>query len=153
MNEWLRRSLSAHIPHATPDDLKRVTELRARIRAAFLSAASGQAPVAASISELNRAAAADPGAPQLIWVDRSPRVVWAGSDAGGAHGVLASVARDAIAVLASGAVMRQCAAPDCDRLFIPDHGRRIWCSTSCGNRVRGSRHYALNKKVGTRPDG
>ena len=56
----------------------------------------------------------------------------------------AHYARDVIRVASSAdaARVRTCAADDCDRLFIQAHGRRLWCSAACGNRVRVRRHAA-----------
>jgi predicted RNA-binding Zn ribbon-like protein len=42
-----------------------------------------------------------------------------------------------------------CASPPCIRYFLR-HGRRQWCSTRCGDRVRAARAYA--RKTGARED-
>jgi hypothetical protein len=41
--------------------------------------------------------------------------------------------------------VRTCAAEDCDRMFVQDHGRRIWCSARCGARIRGRRRSARTR--------
>lgn len=147
--EWLRRVVSETVPDADADDVQDIMQLRAAIRAVFTAAIRGERAAVDATETVNQVALADPGAPQLVWAAQSARVEWSGSNPRGVQWALASVARDAIGLLASGTTLRLCAAPDCNRLFIPDHGRRVWCSTTCGNRVRGSRHYALNKKVGS----
>ena len=56
---------------------------------------------------------------------------------------LAAIAQDAIATLIgeTGPGLRACEAHGCIRLFIQEHARRRWCSTTCGDRVRVARHY------------
>jgi predicted RNA-binding Zn ribbon-like protein len=62
---------------------------------------------------------------------------------------LAAIAADAIEIVAgeSGASLIECQARSCVRLMIRDHGRRRWCSTRCGDRVRASRHYARTRRA------
>jgi predicted RNA-binding Zn ribbon-like protein len=59
----------------------------------------------------------------------------------------AAVARDLMRLVASGESdrVRVCAAEDCDRMFVQDHRRRVWCSNACGNRVRARRHAARRR--------
>ncbi|WP_435226112.1 CGNR zinc finger domain-containing protein [Streptomyces sp. Tue6028] len=41
--------------------------------------------------------------------------------------------------------LRPCLAPNCLLYFVKDHGRREWCSTLCGNRIRAARHYQRHR--------
>jgi predicted RNA-binding Zn ribbon-like protein len=41
--------------------------------------------------------------------------------------------------------LRACLAPNCLLYFVKDHGRREWCSTLCGNRIRAARHYRRHR--------
>lgn len=68
------------------------------------------------------------------------------------------VARSAAEVLTSADLdaIRQCAAPDCGRLFL-DASRnrsRRWCDmASCGNRDKVRRHYARSRSIRARSAG
>ncbi|WP_430408092.1 CGNR zinc finger domain-containing protein [Glutamicibacter halophytocola] len=42
--------------------------------------------------------------------------------------------------------LSQCEAEPCTRFFLRTHGRRQWCSTRCGDRVRAARSYARKKE-------
>ena len=41
-----------------------------------------------------------------------------------------------------------CHGPGCVLYFFRTHGRREWCSATCGNRARVARHYKRHKKTG-----
>jgi predicted RNA-binding Zn ribbon-like protein len=66
---------------------------------------------------------------------------------------IAAIARDVIELVVSpdGLRIRTCAAPDCDRMFLQDHGRRIWCSPQCGGRVRARRHQTAHSTRMSQP--
>lgn len=70
-----------------------------------------------------------------------------GSSSGDPVGALA---RDVIAFVPSEAArrLRTCAADDCDRMFVVTHGRQIWCSPGCGNRMRVNRHLRRRREPG-----
>ncbi len=148
LSYWLRRVVSSATADAQLEDLQVALELRSAIRALFMSATGGESREPATIATVNRVAAADAGAPQLTLTGMPTTVVWAGSGSNSAFTALSRVARDAIAVLVAETPLAVCAAQDCNRLFVPDHGRRIWCSSTCGGRARGLRHYARTKKAG-----
>lgn len=61
-----------------------------------------------------------------------------------AERMLADIATDAAELLASDD-LAACGAPGCVRFLLRTHGKRQWCSTRCGNRVRAARHYANSK--------
>jgi predicted RNA-binding Zn ribbon-like protein len=42
-------------------------------------------------------------------------------------------------------VIHHCEAHGCARIFFRTHGRRRWCSNTCGDRVRVARHYLARK--------
>jgi predicted RNA-binding Zn ribbon-like protein len=125
-------------------ELARVHALRAAIRAVFTARAGGARAPRAAVDEVNRAAALAPRTPRLVWGPDGPRqaTTWP-ADAGPLEIALAWIAGDAIETVrgASGERLRTCDAHGCDRLFIQDHGRRRWCSRTCGDRVRFARHY------------
>jgi predicted RNA-binding Zn ribbon-like protein len=85
--------------------------------------------------------------PELSWpADGDPRRV---------HRGRGSTARLAVELIAHQGVelftgpdrdrLRACLAPNCLLYFVKDHGRREWCSTLCGNRIRAARHYRRHR--------
>jgi predicted RNA-binding Zn ribbon-like protein len=143
LGRWLRtRGLPAGA--AAESDLAAVRALRSAIRAAFAARAAGTTAPRAAVAEINRAAALAPGWPRLVWGQTGPRVEDARTPGTPPFDVaLARLAADAIDTLrgATGDRLRACEAHGCTRLFIQDHGRRRWCSRTCGDRVRFARHY------------
>jgi predicted RNA-binding Zn ribbon-like protein len=64
---------------------------------------------------------------------------------------MARIAEDAATLLTSSAaaLITRCHAAPCDRYFLRTHGRRQWCSTRCGDRVRAARAYARKQERST----
>jgi predicted RNA-binding Zn ribbon-like protein len=125
-------------------DLQRVRELRTAIRQAFTACTEGERPSAGALRRINSAAALVPRGSRLSWNGDGPagRTVWP-AGAAKLDIALAAIGQDAIATLLgeTGARLRACEAHGCIRLFIQEHARRRWCSTTCGDRVRVARHY------------
>ncbi|MEW9518267.1 CGNR zinc finger domain-containing protein [Streptomyces tubercidicus] len=135
--------LATQPPRFSESDVGRLTELRAAVRALFTAAVEESAPDSAALVTVNGAAAEAPGAAQLRWLPPSLRSEWKSTVPHTVDAVLACIASDAIDVLCGprGTSLRQCAAHGCIRFFLREHGRRQWCSTGCGDRVRAARHY------------
>lgn len=57
------------------------------------------------------------------------------------------IAEDAAALLAGddADLLARCQAEPCSRFLLKTHGRRQWCSTRCGDRVRAARSYARKR--------
>ena len=113
--------------------------LREALRQTFTAAVRGRRPPAGALEAINRASLREPVAPQLDWsAARAPRLSAEAADP------LAAVARSAIELLArpSRERLRACANPVCVLFFVADKRRRLYCSESCGNRVRVARHAA-----------
>lgn len=57
------------------------------------------------------------------------------------------IAEDAATLLAGdeAELLAQCEAEPCSRFLLKTHGRRQWCSTRCGDRVRAARSYARKR--------
>jgi predicted RNA-binding Zn ribbon-like protein len=143
---WLEaRGLGGSGPTGlTEADLGGVRALRAAIRAAFVARIDGKPLDRASLVRLNAAAAFGPRAPRLSWEVGGPELDWVRPGPGtGVDVALATIAADAIDVVSGplGDSLRACEAHGCVRIFIQDHGRRRWCSRTCGDRVRVARHY------------
>ncbi|MGA5701644.1 CGNR zinc finger domain-containing protein [Peterkaempfera bronchialis] len=144
--EWLR----SHGLVAEPGvrigepEVVRLAELRAAIRDLFTAQADCRTPAPDSVAAVNAAAAAQPAAPQVDWADAGrPSRRWRSARPGGLEAGMAALAWDAIDVVCGekGAMLRRCEAHGCVRIFLREHARRRWCSTTCGDRVRAARHH------------
>jgi predicted RNA-binding Zn ribbon-like protein len=142
----LDRSGAAGITDA---DLDGVRALRSAIRAAFVARIDGKPLDRESLVRLNAAAAFGPRAPRLSWEVGGPELDWVRPGPGtGVDVALATIAADAIEVVSGplGDSLRACEAHGCVRIFVQDHGRRRWCSRTCGDRVRVARHYEKTRR-------
>jgi predicted RNA-binding Zn ribbon-like protein len=117
--------------------------LRAAVRDALAATVERRPIPDAALAALNRASAAGPRSLQLTRHGSEIRY-HAPSETDAVLGVLASETID----LVSGPRvedLRACRAPGCVLMFLKDHPRREWCSTTCGNRARQARHYARTR--------
>jgi predicted RNA-binding Zn ribbon-like protein len=133
----------------TAADADRLRSLRAAVRAAFVARIGGRPLDGESLATLNRAAAVGPRAPRLSWEPGGPELAWASPPAGaGVDVAIATIATDAIELVGGslGDSLRACEAHGCVRIFLQDHGRRRWCSRTCGDRVRVARHYQKTRR-------
>ena len=117
--------------------LRQMCLLRDDVRALFVALRAPDPLPSGLVGRINSAAARR-GYLQLT-IDRA--AVWDSEDPSNPQAV---IARDAILLASSPHAerLRTCAADDCDRMFLQDHGRRLWCSPQCGNRMRVRRHHA-----------
>jgi len=108
------------------------------------AAAHGQTPPEDAVERINAASAAAAVAPQLNWpADGRPRM-WLSTQAGSGGHALGILAR-AVIDLVTGPqreLLRICRAPGCSEVYLATNSRRLWCSATCGNRVRVARHAA-----------
>jgi predicted RNA-binding Zn ribbon-like protein len=123
-------------------DLVRLRELRVTVRVLLDAVVAGRPLPPREVDTLNAFAADVPVVPRLFADDDRPVVRW--SPQVSCPGLESALARDAMELVTSedAGRLRECEASDCDRLFVQDHGRRRWCSTACGDRMRSARHYA-----------
>ena len=118
--------------------------LRDAVRAALRATLDGQPVPSDAVTALNQASAASPRSLALSESTdgRRAHVVHHGPEpADVVLGVLASGTIELVGGPRAGS-LRACGAPRCVLMFIKDHPRREWCSTTCGNRARQARHYA-----------
>jgi predicted RNA-binding Zn ribbon-like protein len=138
-------------PRATRSDLDAAIRLRGALRRLAAAATNDDRSAAASpvtaeeaMAELNAIILATHVPPALVrgtdGFQRSPA-----SKGGAVPVALATVALQALDLLAAPSPLRACRAPGCVLYFVKDHPRREWCSEGCGNRVRAARHYARRK--------
>jgi predicted RNA-binding Zn ribbon-like protein len=120
-------------------DAGTIAALREAARKIFTAVERRESAPGSSVAFVN--AAADEPVRPVLETERTRR--WEPVGEGAA---IAAIARDVIELVTSpdGLRIRTCAAPDCDRMFLQDHGRRIWCSTRCGGRVRARRHHTAH---------
>jgi predicted RNA-binding Zn ribbon-like protein len=139
--------------HVSPADITALAELRAAIRELFTAAADEREPDVTAVSLINADARLVLGAPALRWSDGPPQQRWQAEQPDTAVNALALIARDAIEIVCGplGPVIHHCEAHGCARIFFRTHGRRRWCSNTCGDRVRVARHYLARKARKARP--
>jgi predicted RNA-binding Zn ribbon-like protein len=146
---WFRTSGlgSVTAAHVSPADIGALTELRAAIRELFAAAADEREPDVSAVSLINADARLVLGAPALRWSAGPPQQRWQAERPDTAANALALIARDAIEIVCGplGPVIHHCEAHGCARIFFRTHGRRRWCSNTCGDRVRVARHYLARK--------
>jgi predicted RNA-binding Zn ribbon-like protein len=139
--------------HVSPADVAGVAELRAAIRELFTASADEREPDVTAVSRVNADARLVLGAPALRWSAGPPQQRWQAEQPDTAANALALIARDAIEIVCGplGPVIHHCEAHGCSRIFFRTHGRRRWCSNTCGDRVRVARHYLARKARKARP--
>jgi predicted RNA-binding Zn ribbon-like protein len=149
---WLAgRGLAAPSVRIGDGEVARLAALRAAVREVLTAVADAREPEPGAVAAVNGAAATAPGAPQLSWSGTGLTRDWVTPDPGSFTAALAAIAADAIDV-ASGPrkeLLRRCEAHGCIRVFLREHARRQWCSTTCGDRVRAARHYQRQQAGGT----
>lgn len=124
-----------------PPDLPATLLLRSAARAVFTATLDGAPPPAADVAVINETARLATPVPQL----GSDGVTWQPSGDGDL--ALGAVALSVIETVANHAhEMRRCARVGCSMLFLSAGVKRVWCSDSCGNRVRVARHAALARR-------
>lgn len=155
--ESAMRWLTAH-DLATPDVrlyevcAQRMRTLRAHIRALFAARVDSTTPAEGSLRAVNEALTAVPTAPLLDWdAAQGLRRVQAHPVDRAVNHALATLAADAADLLTGpdAGILASCGSAPCDRFLMRTHGRRHWCSTRCGDRVRAARAYA--RRIGA-PD-
>lgn len=148
LTRWLQTS-AALIPALPPSGLgafevERARELRGTIRALLETAVTGGQPPVAAVGRLNEVAALAPTNTRLRWsASEPPKAYLPLSAADHDEAVLALLAQSAIEVLggSDASRLRRCEAPGCINFYMRARPRRMWCSPTCGNRVRVARHY------------
>jgi predicted RNA-binding Zn ribbon-like protein len=119
--------------------------LRNAIRGAMSARLRGVSPSADALRALNEASAAVPTAPALEDSRSGPvRVERVTASPSRTVQILATIARSAIELLGGPDHdrLRLCPATRCGKAFLASRGRQVWCSASCGNRMRVARHHA-----------
>ncbi|WP_434450535.1 ABATE domain-containing protein [Lentzea sp. E54] len=151
--ESAMRWLAAH-DLTTPDVrlyevcAQRMRMLRAHIRALFAARVDTTTPPEESLRAVNEALTAVPTAPLLAWDGaQGLRRIQAHPTDRAVNHALATLAADAADLLTGpdADILASCGSAPCDRFLLRTHGRRHWCSTRCGDRVRAARAYARRR--------
>jgi predicted RNA-binding Zn ribbon-like protein len=124
---------------------QRMRTLRDHIRALFAARVDTTTPPEESLRAVNEALTAVPTAPLLAWDGaQGLRRVQAHPTDQAVNHALATLAADAADLLTGpdADILAACGSTPCDRFLLRTHGRRHWCSTRCGDRVRAARAYA-----------
>ncbi|GAA4581535.1 CGNR zinc finger domain-containing protein [Planotetraspora phitsanulokensis] len=129
-----------------PIEVIRLHELRNAARCLFVAVADGSRPWQPAMELVNELVRAVPVAPVVEWPVTGPVKVWH-AEREGFDAVLAHIARDAVDVITGprAPTIRRCESPRCVRIFLREHARRVWCSTTCGDRARADRHYRIQR--------
>lgn len=139
---WLRRAdlLTGECP-CSKEDLHGARALREAVYSAVTALIHGEPVNMADIEFINQFAAHQDLAPQLTLGSNPSHMQsgWLGVPS--VSSALATIARDAVILLSSGALgrVKECGNPKCSLLFQDDSQgrRRTWCSMErCGNRVK-----------------
>lgn len=123
--------------------------LREHIRSLFAARIAGLTPVPTALTAVNTALTSIPTAALLLWDERDgPHRAAACPPHEILERALATLAADAADLLTGpdAESLTPCDSPPCNR-YLLRHGRRHWCSTRCGDRVRAARAYARRTQV------
>jgi predicted RNA-binding Zn ribbon-like protein len=118
--------------------------LREHVTALFSALCAGLPPDPAALVAVNDAMTRVPTVPLLRWnAEKGPYRTPPHPTTAIVEHALATLAADAadLVTSADAARLTRCGAAPCVR-FLVRHGRRHWCSTRCGDRVRAARAYA-----------
>ena len=146
--EWARGAqLLSRLGPVSVGDLERAIRVREAIYRTVTARLAGAGPFPRDRSLLNAAAAEQPVTTTLTTRGDIRRI-------GSCRQLLASVVLDAFDLLGGDqlALVRECEAPDCTRLFVDSsHGRsRRWCGMAeCGNRAKVRAFRERQGAIGT----
>ncbi|TWD84280.1 CGNR zinc finger protein [Kribbella amoyensis] len=118
--------------------------LREHLRALFAARAGGLPALPSALSAVNDALTRTPTAALLLWDEKNgPYRASSCPPNEILDHALATIAADAADLLtgADAELLVSCDASPCNR-YLVRRGRRHWCSTRCGDRVRAARAYA-----------
>lgn len=128
----------------------RLVGLRDHVHAAFSASVDGTTIDSKTLDGLNSALVAAPYSPQLRFDPKSGffrEVVHPITQL--VEHAMSAIAEDAASLLTGeeAPLLARCQAEPCTRFFLRTHGRRQWCSTRCGDRIRAARAYARKRAL------
>ncbi|MEV6432810.1 ABATE domain-containing protein [Nocardia sp. NPDC051463] len=144
-NQWLaNRDLAPADAGVQEMCATQLRVLREHLRALFAAYVAGLIPVPAALSAVNDALSRVPTAALLHWDEKNgPHRTAVCPPNEILDRALATLAADAADLLTGpdAESLTTCDSAPCNR-YLLRHGRRHWCSTRCGDRVRAARAYA-----------
>lgn len=138
VGRWIvAAGLADRAPRVSDEALAMTHGLRESIHRCVIASRQMTSPQPVDVDVINGAAAWPTRVPQLNV--ETLEVFW--TSARPLRSALATVARDAVDLMATGLItrVRECSASDCTLLFLDESrgGRRRWCSMErCGNRAK-----------------
>ncbi|MFC8448433.1 CGNR zinc finger domain-containing protein [Kitasatospora sp. NPDC057223] len=149
-------ALRAGLPQdtATPTHLAHFRELRRALREIAAAHTGGTVPGAGAVGLVNASARLAGSWQELDPAAGAPlRAVTRRVEPDPRLAALGELAASGIALFTGEAagLVRACPAPGCILYFVRSHGRREWCTATCGNRVRVARHSRRQKDGPARP--
>lgn len=143
--QWLaRRDLAPAGAGLAEVCATQLRSLREQVRSLLASRVADQPALPAAVTAINDAMTRVPTASLLLWDEKTgPSRATPHPTTAIVEHALAVIAADAADLITSpdAARLTACTSPPCNR-FLLKHGRRQWCSTRCGDRVRAARAYA-----------
>lgn len=140
----------ARLPSGPMPDPTATRRLRTAIRDVLDSHLAQRAPLAASLEDLNAAAASTPSSLRLLLSGQDLYSERSWHTEHGGNASLAAIAMETIELMSAPdrlSTLKRCANPNCSMLFLAEHKRRQWCVGSvCGNRARVARHYEKRRR-------
>lgn len=138
-------------PAATADVMRRAARLREAIYRVISAVAARRPPRPADLEVINAAVAGAHAGSRIVLRGAGFARQWAG-DRWALDRMLWPVAQSVGDLLTSAGLIavRECAAPDCGRLFVDTSRNRTrrWCDMrACGNRAKLRRFYARRRKT------
>lgn len=128
----------------------RLVGLRGHLQAAFGAFVAGDDVDPGALAAINSALVAAPYSPLLRFSPGSgfSREVEHPTTQLVEHS-MSVIAEDAASLLSGdeAQLLARCEAESCTRFLLRTHGRRLWCSTRCGDRVRAARAYARKRAL------
>lgn len=128
----------------------RLVGLRDHVQAAFSAQVAGTPIDTTTLDGLNAALVAAPYSPLLRFTPESGffRELEHPTTQFVEH-AMSVIAEDTASLLAGdeAPLLTRCEAEPCTRFLLRTHGRRQWCSTRCGDRVRAARAYARKRAL------
>ncbi|MCE7002786.1 ABATE domain-containing protein [Kibdelosporangium philippinense] len=150
VNEWLTEHGLAPADAGVQEMCAaQLRSLREHLRSLFAARVAGLTALPAALAAVNDALSRVPTAALLYWDEKSgPYRATPCPTNEILDRALAALAANAADLLTGpdAESLITCDSPPCIR-YLLRHGRRHWCSTRCGDRVRAARAYARRKVV------
>lgn len=131
----------AHQPLLPPveaiPEREAVNELREAVRSVLEAVIDGVPAASEMVRRMNEAAASSLPVSAIEQTPTGQSLVV--RSVGSGDPLLAAVARSAVLAFSQAHELRRCGSPRCSMLYLSHSTARLWCSHTCGNRMRVQR--------------